>query len=80
MGTLAWKNLIHDRLRLAVTLVGIAFSIVLILIQFGIFLGFLETSSNIVSRSSADLWIAAPGIPHVNGGTPLPESYRWLAL
>lgn len=80
MFTLAWKNLIHDSTRLLVTLVGIVFALVLIIVQFGLFLGFLETSANIVDRSGADLWISAPGIPHVNGGTALDERKRWQAL
>ena len=33
--TLAFRNLFHDRIRLAVTLVGILFSIVLVAIQLG---------------------------------------------
>jgi len=80
MITLAWKNLFHDRVRLAVTLIGIVFALVLILIQFGLFLGFLETSSNIVAESRADLWISAPKIPHVNGGAAFSESKRYQAL
>jgi len=80
MFTLAWKNLIHDKTRLAVTLVGIVFALVLILVQFGLFLGFLDTSANVVEKSGADLWISAPGIPHVNGGSPFKESRRWQAL
>ena len=80
MTILAWKNLFHDRMRLVVTLVGIVFSLVLIVVQFGLFLGFLDTSSNIAAMSGADLWMAAPGIPHVNGGTPLTETLRWKAL
>jgi putative ABC transport system permease protein len=80
MGKIGFKNLVHDRVRLAVTLTGIIFALVLILVQFGLFLGFLETSSNIVARSGADLWIAAPAVPHVNGGAPLMESKRWRAL
>lgn len=78
--SLAWHNLMHDRVRLAVTLTGIVFSRVLILVQFGLFLGFLETSGNIVERSGADLWITAPGIPHVNAGAPIPERRRFQAL
>lgn len=80
MVTIAWKNLIHDKARLAVTLVGIVFALVLILVQFGLFLGFLETSSNIVAESNVDLWITAPAIPHVNGGNPLTEANRYKAL
>ncbi len=80
MNILAWKNLLHDRVRLVVTLTGIVFALVLIAVQFGMFLGFLDTSANIVEHNSADLWISAPGIPHVNGGSPIAESKRWKAL
>lgn len=80
MSTLGWKNLFHDKIRLAVTLTGIVFALVLIIIQFGLFLGFLETSANVVDRSGVDLWIAAPGIPHVNGASPIPERRRFDAL
>lgn len=80
MGTIAWKNLFHDRTRLFVTLIGIVFALVLILVQFGLFLSFLDTSSNIVANSGVDLWISAPAVPHVNGGSPLSESKRYQAL
>lgn len=77
---LAVRNLFHDKVRLAVTLTGIVFALILIVIQFGLFLGFLETSGNIVDRSGVDLWITAPGLPHVNGGSPIPEKRRYKAL
>ncbi len=80
MFRIAWRNLFHDKVRLIVTLTGIVFALVLIAVQFGLFLGFLETSSNIVARNEADLFIAAPEIPHVNGGAPIPESRRFRAL
>jgi hypothetical protein len=51
MTTLAWKNLFHDKVRLGVTLTGIVFALVLILVQFGLFLGFLDTSANVVEHS-----------------------------
>ena len=41
MGRLSWKNLVHDRLRLVVTLTGIVFSLLLVLVQCGLLLGFL---------------------------------------
>ncbi len=80
MAILAWKNLFHDKVRLVVTLTGIVFALVLIAVQFGMFLGFLDTSANIVEHNQADLWITAPGIPHVNGGSPIDEAKRWKAL
>jgi putative ABC transport system permease protein len=80
MSILAWKNLLHDKVRLVVTLTGIVFALVLIAVQFGMFLGFLDTSANVVEHNQADLWISAPGIPHVNGGSPIDESKRWKAM
>jgi putative ABC transport system permease protein len=80
MTLLAVRNLLHDRVRLAVTLTGIIFALVLIAVQFGLFLGFMETSSNIVQRSGVDLWVTAPGIPHVNGGSVQPERRRYQVL
>jgi putative ABC transport system permease protein len=80
MSILAIRNLFHDRVRLAVTLTGIVFALILIVVQFGLFLGFLETSANVVEHSGVDLWITATGIPHANGGAPIPEKRRYKAL
>jgi putative ABC transport system permease protein len=80
MSILAIRNLFHDRVRLVVTLTGIVFALILIVVQFGLFLGFLETSANVVDYSGVDLWITATGIPHANGGSPIPEKRRYKAL
>ncbi|MBL8179425.1 MAG: ABC transporter permease [Bryobacterales bacterium] len=80
MSTLAIRNLFHDKVRLAVTLTGVVFALILIVVQFGLFLGFLETSANIVEHSGVDLWITAKGLPHVNGGSPIPERRRYKAM
>ena len=50
MGLLARRNLFHDKVRFAVTLTGIVFALVLIIIQFGLFLGFTTTTSNNIDR------------------------------
>lgn len=57
--TLAFRNLFHDRIRLAVTLVGILFSIVLVAIQLGMYLGSSRMITDMIERSNADLWITA---------------------
>src|SRR5882762_8881293 len=57
MGLLARRNLFHDKVRFAVTLTGIVFALVLIIIQFGLFLGFTTTTSNNIDHSNADLWV-----------------------
>jgi putative ABC transport system permease protein len=76
MNTLAWRNLSHDRVRLAVTLTGIVFAIVLIVVQLGLFIGFTTTTSSLIDRSGADLWIAARGLQNVD--TPAVFSERKL--
>jgi len=62
MALLARRNLFHDRVRFAVTLTGIVFALVLIIIQFGLFLGFTTTTSNNIDHSNADLWIVFHGV------------------
>ena len=55
MPPLAQRNLFHDKVRLTVTLTGIVFSVVLIVVQLGLFLGFTTATSNLIDHSGADL-------------------------
>lgn len=73
MSMLAWRNLIHDKVRLAVTLTGIVLAVVLIVVEFGLFLGFTATTSNLIDRSGADLWITAKRVPYIELGVPFSE-------
>jgi putative ABC transport system permease protein len=57
--TLALRNLFHDQIRLAVTLVGILFSIVLMAVELGMFLGSTDHITAMIERSKSDLWITA---------------------
>jgi putative ABC transport system permease protein len=59
--TLASRNLLHDRLRFFATLVGIVFSVVLVMIQMGLFLGFGRMVTTMVDHASADFWILPKG-------------------
>src|SRR5215831_16673963 len=59
--TLASRNLLHDRLRLVATLVGIVFSVVLVMIQMGLFLGFGRMVTTMIDHASTDLWIVPKG-------------------
>ena len=56
---LAFRNLLHDRVRFLVTLVGIVFSVVLSAVKVGLFLGFTRASVDAIDRSNADLWMAS---------------------
>ena len=59
--TLASRNLLHDRLRFIATLVGIVFSVVLVMIQMGLFLGFGHMVSTMIDHASTDLWVVPKG-------------------
>jgi putative ABC transport system permease protein len=77
---IAWRNLVHDKVRLIVTLVGIAFSTILMGIQLGMLLNFMQTTSTIVDTAGADIWIVARGVPSVDLATPIEERRRFQAL
>ncbi len=79
--TLAFRNLFHDRIRLAVTLVGILFSIVLVAIQLGMYLGSSRMITAMIERSKSDLWITAFGAKSFEeGGVLLTPRERHQAL
>src|SRR5947208_11927367 len=59
--TLGSRNLLHDRLRFIATLVGIVFSVVLVMIQMGLFLGFGHMVSTMIDHASTDLWVVPKG-------------------
>jgi len=70
---LAWRNLVHDKVRLLVTVTGVVFAVVLIVVELGLFLGFTTTTSSLIDRSNADLWIAAARVPYIEMGVPFSE-------
>lgn len=74
MVSLARKNLLHDRIRFAITLAGVAFAVTLVLVQVGLFLGLLDKASVTIEKSAADIWIAAKNTPNVDFGNPFPET------
>lgn len=81
MGTvLAVRNLIHDRVRLGATLVGVVFAVLLISIEIGLFLGFAATTSSLVDHAHADLWIMARGTRNVDQAAAISERKLYQAL
>jgi len=79
--TLAFRNLFHDRVRLAVTLVGILFSIVLVAVQLGLYLGASNMITANIDHAKADLWITVYGSKSFeDGGMLLTPRERHQAL
>ncbi|MBI3405386.1 MAG: FtsX-like permease family protein [Acidobacteria bacterium] len=80
MPPLARRNLFHDKVRLTVTLTGIVFAIVLIVVQLGLFLGFTSTTSGLIDKSGADLWIGSKNIPYLEQGVAFSERRVYTVL
>ncbi|MGA7488038.1 MAG: FtsX-like permease family protein [Xanthobacteraceae bacterium] len=77
---LASRNLWHDRLRFIATIVGIVFSIVLVTVQLGLYLGFGRTVTTMVDHAAADLWIMPLGTKCFEDPSLLDERKRFQAL
>ncbi len=80
MPPLARRNLFHDKVRLAVTLTGIAFSVVLMVVESGLFQGFSKTTSSVIDHSRADLWIAGKNTAYIDQATSFSERKYYQAL
>ncbi|HXF53449.1 MAG TPA: ABC transporter permease [Hyphomicrobiaceae bacterium] len=79
--TLAIRNLFHDRVRLAVTLIGILFSIVLVAVQLGLYFGARKMIVGMVDNAHADIWVTAYGAKSFEeGGVLLTSRERHAAL
>lgn len=79
--TLAIRNLFHDRIRLIVTLVGILFSIVLVAVQLGLYLGARKMIIDMIENANGELWITAYGAKSFEeGGILLTPRERHAAL
>ena len=59
--TLASRNLFQDRLRFIATLIGIVFSVVLVMVQMGLYLGFGHMVTTMIDHAAADLWVVSKG-------------------
>jgi putative ABC transport system permease protein len=80
MPPLARRNLFHDRIRLIVTLAGISFSVVLMVVQWGLFRGFSTSTTNVIDHSGADIWITARNTSYIEQAIPFNERKYYQVL
>jgi putative ABC transport system permease protein len=73
MWSLARKLLFHDRLRFAVAIAGVSVSVMLVLVQVGLYFGFMNTASSIIDASHADLWVGKEGSESFEFASPFDE-------
>src|SRR5262245_10209740 len=77
---LASRNLLHDRFRFIATVIGIVFSVVLVTVQLGLYLGFGRIVTTMIDHASADLWIMPRGTKCFEDPSTLDERTRFQAL
>jgi len=70
---LATKSLLHDKLRFAITVIGVAFAVALVFVQVGLFLGLMDNASVTIEHTNADLWITSKNTPNVDFAHVFPE-------
>jgi putative ABC transport system permease protein len=78
--TLALRNLFHDGIRFVATLIGIVFSMALVTIQLGLYLGFADQVTSMIAHADADLWVVPKGITAFEQPALLEASERYGAL
>ncbi|MBI5946741.1 MAG: ABC transporter permease [Chloroflexi bacterium] len=62
---LARRSLLYDRVRLAISIGGLAFAVVLVLLLRGIMDGTVARSTSYIDRSGADLFVASAGVTNM---------------
>ena len=75
--TLALRYVLEDVPRLVASLAGIAFAVALVLVQTGIYSGFVRSTTLLVDNSDADLWVASRAMSYLEITLPIP--YSWVA-
>ncbi len=63
MTNVAWKNLVRERTRFSLSVGGVAFAVVLILILRGLYWGIAEEATAFIHTTPADLWVTQAGAP-----------------
>ncbi len=77
---LAIRNLLHDRARFLVTLIGVLFAVVLLAVQLGLYLGARQMIVGMVAQTTGDIWITAYGANSFEQAPILTGRERFLAL
>jgi putative ABC transport system permease protein len=76
MRDVALRSLLHDRGKLFGAVAGVAFAAALLLLQLGIYVGFLDTSALLIDHLGGDVWVMARGTEVVDNGEALSAGSR----
>lgn len=75
MVDLATKSLLHDKLRFFITVSGVAFAVMLVFVQVGLFLGLMDNASLTINHLNADLWVTSHNTANIDFAHTFPETY-----
>ena len=76
---LAWLNLLHERMRTLVAMAGVAFAVILILMQLGFYYSVRLTASLVYDRLNFDLLLASPDYLYMVRSGELPRERLFQA-
>ncbi len=76
MTRFAIKTLLADKGKLLIALTGVAFSLLLVNVQGGLFLGLMDKASVLIDHCPADIWVAHRNTENVDLAHDIPET--WL--
>ncbi len=76
MRRIAIQSLLHDRGKFLAALAGVAFAASLVLVQMGLYAGFLSMASGIIQRTGGDLWVMPRGIEVIDNSEPMSGAAR----
>lgn len=65
---IAYKNLFKEKIRLAITIGGVTFSVVLILLLLGLYLGWSTQVTKFLEGIPADFWVGSEGSSDLSHG------------
>ncbi len=60
---IAWRNLVREKTRLAISVGGVAIAVLLILMVRGLYTGFLDQATAYIRGVDTDVWVAQAGTP-----------------
>jgi putative ABC transport system permease protein len=72
-------NVLRNRARLAIALVGVAFAVFLMVFQASLLVGFIQAAGHVIRSIDGSVWIVPRGVPCFDFSARLPRRFADLA-
>jgi putative ABC transport system permease protein len=74
---LARKILLHDRIKFSVAAAGVSISVMMVLVQIGLYDGFMQTASTLIDHSDADVWVTGEANENFDFASPVDDRAQY---